>query len=49
MSAKLTFKDLGLDVNSLIMDSMGKMGVMIGEKIDDLQRQIDELKAEKAK
>ncbi len=48
MSKKLTFKDLGLDVTALIMDSMSKMGVMIGEKIDDLQRQIDELKAEKA-
>lgn len=49
MSKKLTFKDLGLDVTPLIMDSMSKMGVMIAEKIDDLQRQIDELKADKAK
>lgn len=49
MSKKLTFKDLGLDATPLIMDSMSKMGAMIAEKIDDLQRQIDELKADKAK
>ena len=48
MSKKLTFKDLGLDVTPLIADSVRKMADMIGERIDDLQSQIDELKAEKA-
>lgn len=49
MNRKLTFKDLQIDTTPILLEAFEKMAEMVGQKVDDLQRQIDELKAAKAK
>lgn len=49
MNKKLSFLDLQIDTAPIMLEAFEKMAKMVGEKVDDLQRQIDELKAEKAK
>lgn len=49
MNKSLTFKGLQIDTTPMLLEAFEKMAKMVGEKVDDLQRQIDELKAAKAK
>ena len=49
MSKPKSFLDLKIDTNQILLEAFEKMAEMVGAKVDDLQRQIDELKADKAK
>lgn len=40
-----TVVSLKIDVSSHVLEAFEKLTVMVGEKIEDMQRQIDELKS----